>query len=280
MDSIHVREDIQVIVVDDCSPDFESYKSRYSQLSRPYLELYRTPKGGSAGRARNIGIEKAKGDWLIFLDADDLFVDNVEDVFSDALGRDEDVLFYNYKSVYSDNLTKMARRNTYRVYFQRYHEAGDESEFRYNFAALWGKIIKRSFVEEHHIRCDETKYGNDVFFSAQCGLYAKSIKVNDIDFFIVTQREGSLAASQFDGSVKSYEELYTRTLVSTKTIDLLYEVYPKCWDNWDVFPFLKSYPLKAFRYILSTVIKKPKFIVVFVSGAKARIKYALFGDGT
>lgn len=37
--SIPVREDIQVIVVDDCSPAVNSYIRDYPELSRPYLEL-------------------------------------------------------------------------------------------------------------------------------------------------------------------------------------------------------------------------------------------------
>ena len=59
--SIPVREDIQVIVVDDCSPDANRYLKDYPELSRPYLEYYSTPQGGSAGRARNVGLNHAKG---------------------------------------------------------------------------------------------------------------------------------------------------------------------------------------------------------------------------
>lgn len=263
--SIPTREDIQVIVVDDCSPDFESYKSKYSTLSRPYLELYRTPIGGSAGRARNIGIEKAKGEWLIFLDADDLFVENVENLLNDAVGRNEDVLFFSYKSVYSDDLNKPAGRNFYFETFQRYKETGDESELRYKFEALWGKIIKRSLVDDHHIRFDETRYGNDVNFSAQCGLYANSIKVFDQELFIITQREGSLASSQFKECTRSYEEMYSRTWVSTRMINLLHKVYPQCKETWMGLSFLKNYPIKSIPYLLSVFLRHPMFIAVFVT---------------
>lgn len=51
LESIPVRKDIQVIVIDDCSPGVSEYLLKYPQLSRPYLEYYSTPIGGSAGRA-------------------------------------------------------------------------------------------------------------------------------------------------------------------------------------------------------------------------------------
>lgn len=59
--SIPVSEDIQVVVVDDNSPDADSYLERYPELSRPYLEFIRTTKGGGAGYARNVGLDHAKG---------------------------------------------------------------------------------------------------------------------------------------------------------------------------------------------------------------------------
>lgn len=58
--SIPVSEDIQVIVVDDNSVGADTYLERYSELSRPYLEFVRTTKGGGAGYARNVGLERAE----------------------------------------------------------------------------------------------------------------------------------------------------------------------------------------------------------------------------
>ena len=59
--STPVSEDIQVIVVDDHSPDADTYLERYPELSRPYLGFIRAPKNGGSGYARNIGLDHAKG---------------------------------------------------------------------------------------------------------------------------------------------------------------------------------------------------------------------------
>ena len=52
LESIPVSKEIQVIVVDDNSPDADTYLERYPELSRPYLEFVRTTKGGGAGYPR------------------------------------------------------------------------------------------------------------------------------------------------------------------------------------------------------------------------------------
>ena len=104
--SIPVTEDIQVVVVDDNSPDVDTYLERYAELSRPYLEFVRTTKGGGAGYARNIGMEHAKGKWLLFADADDLYVDGMYDIICQWVDSDADIVFFKIQSVMSDNLNQ------------------------------------------------------------------------------------------------------------------------------------------------------------------------------
>ena len=59
--SIPVSEDIQVIVVDDNSPDADTYLERYPELSRPYLEFIRTTKGWRRWLCSQYRIGSCKG---------------------------------------------------------------------------------------------------------------------------------------------------------------------------------------------------------------------------
>ena len=88
--SIPVSKEIQVIVVDDNSPEADTYLEKYPELSRPYLEFIRTTKGGGAGYARNIGLEHAKGEWLLFADADDFYVEDMYDIISSNADSEAD----------------------------------------------------------------------------------------------------------------------------------------------------------------------------------------------
>ena len=111
--SIPVSEDIQVIVVDDNSPDADTYLERYPELSRPYLEFIRASKNGGAGYARNIGLDHAKGKWLLFADADDFYVENMPDIIYSYADSEADVIFFKNKAVLSDNTNIKSDRSSY-----------------------------------------------------------------------------------------------------------------------------------------------------------------------
>ena len=63
----------ELIFIDDCSKDnsvklIEKYKKQDDRI-----RLYRQPENGGTALARNIGIQNASGDYICFLDADDLW---------------------------------------------------------------------------------------------------------------------------------------------------------------------------------------------------------------
>lgn len=76
IDSIPNNPEIQIIVVDDNSKDGDNYLKKYSFLNRDNLLFISTKEGRGAGYARNIGLSKARGKWLLFADADDFFTNN------------------------------------------------------------------------------------------------------------------------------------------------------------------------------------------------------------
>lgn len=257
LNSIPVRSDIQVIVVDDCSPNADTYIEKYPELSRPYLEYYSTPQGGSAGRARNVGLDHAKGKWIICMDADDLFVDDMEDVLSLVRDRMEDILFFNYRTVLSNDLSKEGNRGGYQRYFSD-DNIHNEKLFRYHFDSMWGKVFKRSLIEKYHIRCDETKYGNDVGFSFRCGALAKKIAVFNRPFFIITQREGSLASTQFTGKKRSVQEYISRLEGALKILDFIDSNKLKVKHRMYVglsYEFMRDYPVEFAKYYFTYLIR-------------------------
>ena len=193
--SIPVSEDIQVIVVDDNSPDSDTYLEKYPELSRPYLEFIRTIKGAGAGYARNIGLDHAKGKWLMFADADDFFVDNMYTIITSRVESDADVIFFRKRSVLSDDIRCESPKDEYldRI-MDIYLKTGDELPLRTTYRVPWGKMIKKSLIENYNIRFDEIKYSNDLLFSTYVGCYAKKIKAVDNILYIVTFREGSITA--------------------------------------------------------------------------------------
>lgn len=61
-------QDFEVVVVDDGSTDQSA--TIVGQLADPRLRLISQPNGGPS-KARNMGVQQARGEWILFLDADD-----------------------------------------------------------------------------------------------------------------------------------------------------------------------------------------------------------------
>lgn len=188
--SIPEREDIQVIVVDDCSPNVDLYHDQYPEIfSHKNLEFYSTEKGGSAGRARNIGLSHAQGKWLIFADSDDMFAENVCQIMDQYYEQDYDVIYFASATVDNETLRPVENRMTAIVNGIKLNNL---DQMRYGNYVPWAKLIKRSVVVENHIYYDETIVCNDAMFSIKLGHFAKEIKCDPTVIYISTVREGSL----------------------------------------------------------------------------------------
>lgn len=211
INSIPERDDIQVIVVDDCSPNSNEYYRLVPELSRPYVEFYSTPIGGSAGRARNVGINHAVGKWITFLDADDLLTSNAESILDKYKDQEEDIIYFQALSVMSDDLSKVSGRNIFCYNFEVYFNTGNEQSLRLEFDAPWGKFIQKSLIDKYAIRFDEIRYSNDTFFSAAIGVFAKKILVSKEIIYIVTERLNSLTSDKMR-TIEEWENRYYSAL--------------------------------------------------------------------
>lgn len=196
LDSIPVRDDVQVIVVDDNSDESVVDFSHFPRWEGKNYEYYLTKEGKGAGFARNVGLEHVKGAWLVFLDADDFLLAEVSDIFDEEINTKEDIVFFRPRFVYNDNLELTSKRggSGYIRYIECYIETGEEMELRTRWHSPWSKFIKTSLVVENDIRFEETKYSNDVMFSTMTGCMARKIVARDKGYYVITERTGSLTS--------------------------------------------------------------------------------------
>jgi len=243
LESIPVSEDIQVIVVDDNSPGADTYLEKYLELSRPYLEFIRAPKNGGAGYARNIGLDHAKGKWLLFADADDFYVDNMYDLINAHHHSDADVIYFKKRSIHSSDISKPSKRSyIINKLVDSYLNNSDDVSIKVGYHVPWGKMIRKSLVDRFQLRFDEVRYANDIYFSVCVGIYAKSVDADRSILYNVTEREGSLSFGLFSGKF-SPDELEVRTSVCFRAQMLLRE------NDIYVTPMLmRSCLLLALRY--------------------------------
>lgn len=91
--SIPQRQDLEIIIVDDCSPN--STNDLCSEGLHARASLLRTDTNRGAGAARNLGLSQASGDWILFADSDDIFVSGAFDSFDNSLDDSADIILFS-----------------------------------------------------------------------------------------------------------------------------------------------------------------------------------------
>ncbi|MYS70099.1 glycosyltransferase, partial [Streptomyces sp. SID5926] len=94
--------DFEVIVVDDCSPDAcGAIADEFAALD-PRVRVVRLARNEGLGPARNAGMERAGGDYLVFLDGDDTLTPHALRGIADRIKEtgEPDVLVYDYARTY------------------------------------------------------------------------------------------------------------------------------------------------------------------------------------
>ena len=93
-------EKLEVILVNDGTPDHSAEMSR--EYVKRYPEAFRQidKKNGGHGSAWNVGVREATGRYLRFLDSDDWFT-NLDRLLSDLETCEEDVIFHPYNRCYA-----------------------------------------------------------------------------------------------------------------------------------------------------------------------------------
>lgn len=186
--SVPDRPDIEVIIINNGTTELPA--SLFA--GRHNVQVLWEAIGKGAGAARNVGLEHAKGEWLLMLDADDFFTENAFEIMDRYAEGEEDITFFYTTSCDSDSLAPSNRQEDTNELLDAYLQTKDEGGLRYGWSSPWAKMIKRSLVEEKQIRFDEIQVSNDVLFSVRTGFWAQSITASKEQIYCITTRQGSL----------------------------------------------------------------------------------------
>ena len=161
------REDLQLVIVDDCSTDssinvVQSYTDKYD-----CVKLIRCDSNGGPGIARNVGIEYSEGEYLFFLDSDDILVTSSIEMLVNALCYDVDILLFNTRVYwYGKDI------GSYTSTVMRTVETMDNVTMFDDFdndvsTYLWRYCFKRDFIQKNGICFPDYYYGEDACFVIQ-----------------------------------------------------------------------------------------------------------------
>lgn len=223
LDSIPIRKDVQVIVVDDNSDpnvvDFEEFPG----LNTPNVEVYFTKEGKGAGYARNIGLKYVKGKWVLFADADDTFVENFLSALDKYVKSSNDIIYFLTKGI--DNITGKPSYRDYVYDLQLTYAKKRNDIYMYYFYIFqpWGKMYSHKFVSDNKIVFEETMVGNDRMFSVKSLCLANQISLDESKIYISYTRQESLVFRP--GESMNIERLMVNIRVNKYILQSKYHKY-------------------------------------------------------
>lgn len=213
---------IELLLINDGSPDSSA------EICREYLDkdkrcYYFEKENGGLSDARNYGIERAKGEYITFVDSDDFFLEEaIEKLHATALLGESDLVVGGFCYFDSPNFYIFDRKR-----FGNLPITIVEKEFAVNqmdemfevpflcYSTAWGKLYKSSLFKE--IRYPLGKYAEDQFTTWKLYLASEKIAVCNHTIYAYRKNYEGLSLN-FNLSHLDYIDALEERIEETKNI--------------------------------------------------------------
>ena len=212
----------EIIVVDDCSTD-----NTYEVLSKQQgIILIRNSTNLRAGGARNKGIEEAKGEYIIFLDADDYLAEKETlQKINDVIGNEKTDIVYLGFEIIGRMQEKWIPTEENSTLSQRAQN--------WKYENVWDICWNNEFLKENNMKFLENRYFEDFVFYYKGIIRAKTYKVASfVTHIYTTFKSDSMTANV---SEQKLQDLYINVIElleevksipsSKEKADIVYAVY-------------------------------------------------------
>ena len=195
------KDEVEVIVVDDGSR--VPFVPGYSFVKT----YYQSNQGASA--ARNTGLDNAHGEYVAFIDADDLVADNYIDTILDKIAEGFDYCYLSWKTLPGGWVCDVKLNSI------------DDKFPSFNLC-VWNRIYKRSKIGDIRFNTKK-KIAEDAEFIRKVKETGKKAFISEYMYFYRSNTPDSLTKRFGDGRVETRRVVYNIPHVKTDP-DLLAEV--------------------------------------------------------
>lgn len=190
-------QDVEIICVDDGSTDdslkiLQEYSDRISILKQENL---------GSGVARNLALQKAQGEYVLFVDSDDwLLKDTFSTIIKTALNTKAEVVIFGGLTYSKSRLRKGSY--SYNKIPHKYHnKISNKHTFKNDIfkfpSTAWTKLYKKDFLIKNNIKFQEIFVGQDQLFFIKTMLCADSIYVLTKNFYCYSKKRlGSVTSAK------------------------------------------------------------------------------------
>ena len=176
-------EPFEIIMVDDASTD--NSQNIIKMQNSPLLKLYSLPSNAGPSAARNVGLKNAKGEYVFFLDVDDVIsTSTLKILYNHAKENDFDLVFSDKKRIEN---SQNRRENIFVYPADKTFSNSDITEaikqrisnplHTEGVVGLHAKLIKRSIIIQNNLSFEEKlKFLEDEVFMFDVLAFTRSMK--------------------------------------------------------------------------------------------------------
>ncbi|MCQ2381250.1 MAG: glycosyltransferase, partial [Acidaminococcaceae bacterium] len=185
-------KNLEVILVDDGSPDNSGMIcDKYAQSDSRIKVVHQ--QNGGAGKARNAGIDKATGDYIMFLDSDDWMEYDMAEKLVIALEKNNaDQVRCGCYYVSPQNKDRVTFKSNKILEAETYGEIMESEYSGVLWTVPWNAIYRRKIIK--NVKFPEGYINEDNYFSPMYVYYCKKI---------VLLQEALVNTRVWDGNVSS-----------------------------------------------------------------------------
>ena len=197
--------DWELILVDDGSTDDTLSIAQKLAADRTNVRVIHTENGGVC-HARNTGLDAARGEYVTFLDADDLLMPNgLERLYDLLIEQDCDIAIGWKTNMTADGKDLGCPYERSAAIWQGTEPLERSLQAHPATYSVWGKLYRRSVVEDVRF-AEGRKVHEDSFFLFQCLM--KEPKVAVTEEIVLRYRLSQNSASRGAFSEKLFDILY------------------------------------------------------------------------
>lgn len=177
-------KDIEIIVINDSSPDnSQKIIDKYTKKNLNVISYNK--KNGGLSDARNFGIDKASGKYLVFIDSDD-YVDTtmIEKMYNYAEKNKLDIVTCNSIKVYENNDKQIELKSNLK------YSDNDIKNYLLAPPMAWIRIYKKELFDKNSFK--KGIYYEDLELIPKLVKYTNKIGFIDEGLYFYLQREGSI----------------------------------------------------------------------------------------
>lgn len=245
-------ENCELILIDDGSTDTsgqicDMYEKQYSRIQAFHTEN----KGPSC--ARNFGLEKATGKYVIFVDSDDYINDNlIKNLECGYAEKNVDLIFFDITKVFPDGRLEPMAEGLKReeIHKKTPKEILNSISVCSKFpASIGGKIIRREFLLNNNIRFKEGTVGEDIDWTLKlmCSINSADVYMDGAYYYRLSPN-----TRRSHGSVESMKN---HLCIIEEWVDN----FKKGIANADILPFL-AYQYAVFLPFYGAVSHKNRLL--------------------